>query len=119
MALDDTGPIPRASKTYSGTRTSAGCVVAVTTIQNGRPSSRLLDLQLAIRKHAQQFDWGNLGRGSHQLALAILANHTHDSRRAAELHLQFAAAVVARLPHDAWTLTDAEIDDALGRLERP
>jgi hypothetical protein len=118
MSQDDTAPISRASTTYSGTRTSAGCVVAVTTVHEGTPSSHLLRPQLDVRRYAQHFDWGNLSRGAKQLAVSLLVDHLRDSRLAAELHLRFTEAVVSRLPQGSWTLTDAEIDAALGRLGR-
>jgi hypothetical protein len=69
--------------------------VAVTTLREGVPGSRLLQPQTDVRHHAQHFDWGTRGRGAKQLAVSLLVDHLQDSRLAAELHLRFTEAASA------------------------
>jgi hypothetical protein len=70
-------PLPR--KVYSGSRTSYGCIVAVTTTdEGGATHSRPLALRHDLWRHAADFEWGQDGPGAAQLALAILADHLAD-----------------------------------------
>lgn len=55
------------------------------------------------------------GAGPQQLALALLADHLADDARALALHEAFMRDVVAELDN-AWELSSADIDDALGRI---
>ncbi len=107
--------VPR--KSYSGVRTRAGSVVAVTVVQQGAPSSRLLSLRHDLCNHAADFHWGANGPGSAQLALAILADYLPDAKRAVELHHHFKQDVVTGFPYEAWTLSDEALDLWLLRLD--
>jgi hypothetical protein len=49
-------------------------------------------------------------RGEAQLALALLAHHTGDRKRALALYHQFKWAVIAHLDRDRWAMTGDEID---------
>lgn len=98
-------------KTYQGRREGHASLVTV----DGRPLNPRLDL----RNHSPTgFEWGYGGSGPAQLALALLADHFAHGERALELYQDFKFAVVANLPHAAWSLTRADIDQALARLSR-
>jgi len=93
-------------KTYEATRTFGQCVVTV--------DGRRLDPRFDLRMHSPDgFEWNYGGSGPAQLALAILANHLSDDRRALDLYQRFKWAVIAGLPRRGWTLTSQEIDQAL------
>ncbi len=93
---------------YSGTRQANGATVVSV---NGRP----LDTRTELRKEsATSFDWGYEGRGAPaQLALAILADHLGDDRKAVRYFEHFLRCVIRRLPSESWTLTGPEIDGVL------
>ena len=96
-------------KQYNGFRTQTGAVVTV----DGGP----LDPRLDLRNHSPTgFEWGYGGSGPAQLALAALADHLGDDAEALRLYQDFKFAVVAKLPHESWTLSSEDIDDALRRL---
>ena len=96
-------------KTYEGKRTIDGLVVTV----DGRP----LDERYDIKQFSKYgFEWTYEGPNPQQLALAILADHFGDQDRALRLSESFMKRVVANLDND-WTLTGAEIDDALKEIE--
>ena len=92
-------------KIYEGGRSLDGAVVTV----DGRP----LDPRFDIKKFsAAGYEWTYEGDGPNQLALAILADHLGDPRRALELTDRFMRAVVADLDN-AWRLTSEEVEAAL------
>jgi Family of unknown function (DUF6166) len=62
------------------------------------------------------FEWGYVGSGPAQLALAILADHCNDDEEAFNLYQRFKWAVVAELPGRGWTLTSDQIDRVLQTL---
>jgi len=95
-------------KIYEGARSLAGAEVTV----DGRPLSPRYDLK---RLSPTGFEWTYEGAGPAQLALALLADHLGDDRRAVELHDPFMREVVAYLDN-SWQLTSADIDEALRRL---
>jgi uncharacterized protein DUF6166 len=61
------------------------------------------------------FEWTYEGAAPAQLALALLADHLADDRRALALYEPFMRNVVAELDN-SWELTSADIDAALGEL---
>jgi hypothetical protein len=93
-------------KVYEGSRTLAGAIVTV----DGRPLPPRLDLR-ALSKAG--FEWTYEGAGPAQLALALLADHFGDDRRALAEYERFMREVVANLDN-AWRLTSADIEAALG-----
>jgi hypothetical protein len=96
-------------KHYEGHRTKQGVEVTV----NGAPLNPRLDL----RSHSPSgFEWGYCGSGPAQLALAMLADHLGDDEQALNLYQRFKWAVIAELPHKGWTLTSADIDQAVQRI---
>ena len=92
-------------KIYEGGRSLDGAVVTV----DGRP----LDPRFDIKKFSSAgYEWTYEGDGPSQLALAILADHLGDPRRALELTDRFMRTVVADLDN-AWRLTSDEVEAAL------
>jgi hypothetical protein len=95
-------------KVYEGGRSLDGAVVTV----DGQP----LDPRFDIKRFSPAgFEWTYVGDGPRQLALAILADHLGDAAGALALTEAFMRAVVAELDN-AWRLTAAEIDQAVGQL---
>ena len=70
-----------------------------------------LALRLEVWNHSPTgFEWGYGGSGPAQLALAILVELTRPNvQEAVELHQAFKRDVIARLPRDGWSLTEAEV----------
>src|SRR5438270_11107269 len=95
-------------KTYRGGRSLDGAVVTV----DGKPLAPRYDLK---RLSPTGFEWTYEGAGPAQLALALLADHLGDDARALALYERFMREVVAFLDN-SWTLTSAEIDEALRQL---
>ena len=92
-------------KIYEGGRSLDGAVVTV----NGAPLNPRYDLK---RYSPAGFEWTYEGDGPRQLALALLADHLGDDRRAVALTEAFMRAVVSELDN-AWRMTGAEIEAAL------
>jgi Family of unknown function (DUF6166) len=92
-------------KIYEGGRSLDGAVVTV----DGRPLDPRFDLK---RFSAMGFEWTYEGDGPRQLALALLADHLGDDRKALDLTETFMRDVVSVLDN-AWRLTGEEIDAAL------
>ena len=92
-------------KAYEGARTLAGALVTV----DGQPLPPRHDLRSLSRT---EFEWTYEGAGPAQLALAQLADHLGDDRRALALYERFMREVVANLDN-AWRLTSDDIDSAL------
>ena len=96
-------------KTYEGKRTIDGISVTV----DGEPLDERRDIETFTQ---YGFEWSYEGASPRQLALAILADHLGDDRRAVALSDAFMKAVVAKLDND-WTLTSQEIDTAIQELQ--
>ena len=96
-------------KLYQGGRSLDGAVVTV----DGAPLPPRFDLK---RLSPTGFEWTYDGAGPAQLALALLADHLGDDRRALALYERFMKRVVAELDN-SWELNSAEIDQALAELE--
>jgi hypothetical protein len=101
----------RAVKTYEGSRSIDGLVVAV----DRRPLSEHYE---AKRFTTCGFEWTYEGSSPHQVALAILYDHTGDKDRAIRLSGPFMKKVVAGLDND-WVLTAVDIDRAVAEIEKP
>ena len=91
---------------YHSKRTDEGCFVTV----DREPLPARSDLSGATAP----FDWGYVGNG--QLSLALLAHLLGDGQKAKDLCAAFEREVVARLPHDGWTATDAQLAEAVRSL---
>jgi Family of unknown function (DUF6166) len=92
-------------KIYAGGRGLDGAVVTV----DGKPLAPRFDLK---RFSAMGFEWTYEGDGPRQLALALLADHLGDDRKALALTEKFMRDVVSLLDN-AWRMTGEEIDAAL------
>ena len=95
-------------KVYRGGRSLDGAVVTA----DGKPLPPRFDLK---RLSPAGFEWTYEGAGPAQLALALLADHLGDDRRALELYPSFMHAVIADLDN-SWELTSADIDAALAAI---
>jgi hypothetical protein len=94
-------------KVYEGARSLDGAIVTV----DGRSLPPRQDLRLLSKAG---FEWTYEGAGPAQLALALLADHLGDDAAALRDYERFMREVVAHLDN-AWRLTSADIDAALGR----
>ena len=92
-------------KIYEGGRSLDGAIVTV----DGLPLNPRYDLK---KFSPMGFEWTYEGDGPRQLALALLADHLGDDRKAMDLTERFMRDVVSVLDN-AWTLTSAEIEAAL------
>lgn len=96
-------------KTYVGVREGNQTTITV----NGEP----LDPRLDIRNHSPSgFEWGYLGSGPAQLALAILADHLGDDHEAQMLYQRFKEHAIAPIDDDAWSMDSSEIDRVLAEI---
>lgn len=95
--------------TYTGVRTIDGIEVQA----DGAPLDPRTDLK---RFTDRGFEWTYEGAEPSQLALALLAHHLGDDKKALGLCEAFMRRTVANLDND-WELTGAEIDAALAELD--
>ena len=103
-------------KTYTGLRTENGCAVTV----SDAGGCRGLDPRLDLHAHSPAgFEWGYGGSGPAQLALALAADALGDDGAALGVYQRLKFRVVGRLAADGWSLTAAELADALRSLARP
>ena len=91
---------------YAGFRHSGGMGPQLVTkdddILDPKPSQK-------IWNHSPDgFNWGYLGSGPAQLALALLYDVTKDETVSVRLHQQFKSSIVAAWG-DTWEITDAHI----------
>ncbi|MDE0456061.1 MAG: DUF6166 domain-containing protein [Chromatiales bacterium] len=101
-------PLPRCPGIIIGTRLSTR--EATVTI-DGRP----LDWRksLALRNHSPTgVEWGYLGSGPAQLALALLLEVADDAT-ALRFYQRFKDGVISRIATDRWALTTADVTDWL------
>jgi hypothetical protein len=106
-------------RVYRGERTEAGAAVYYA---DGGPESPLpLAPSLSLRNHSPTgFEWGYMGSGPSQLALALLLDVTGDPELARDRYMAFKCRFVARWVAPAWTLTGRVILAWLaGRLPPP
>jgi hypothetical protein len=86
---------------------SAGCVV---TVQRGQGKVRPLLPRLDIRDHSPTgFEWGYGGSGPAQLALALVADCCGRAAATPPIYQRVKLMIVSALPHDGWTLTEAQV----------
>ena len=95
-------------KVYEGGRSLDGAVVTV----DGKALPPRYDLK---KLSAAGFEWTYEGAGPAQLALALLADHLGDDKRALALYEPFMERVVAELDN-SWELSSADIDAALAEM---
>jgi hypothetical protein len=118
-------------KTYSGYRrythgfggklVARDCVVTVH-VDNGpgyAERSYPLAPRLDLKNHSPTgFEWSYLGSGPSQLALALVADCCGDRLAVPAVYQAVKAALVARLPHEGWTLTEQQITEAVSAAAR-
>lgn len=92
-------------KTYLGQRTMDGPQVTV----DGNPLDPRFDLKTLSE---EGFEWTYEGEAPAQLALAILADHFQDDRKALEHYDSFMRKAVANFNND-WEMTSQDIDNLL------
>ena len=98
-------------KKYEGRREGYAVIVTV----NAAPLNPRLDLW----NHSPTgFEWGYGGSGPAQLALALLVDCLGDDDQAVALCHPFKFAVVAKLPHEGWTLTSEQIHATVAELSQ-
>ena len=95
-------------KTYRGDRTIDGIAVTV----DGKPLPQRTDI---AKLSSDGFEWSYEGQAPAQLALALLADHLGDDRRAYALHEQFMRDVVANFANE-WEMTSDDIAAAIHRV---
>lgn len=96
-------------KVYRGSRGIDGLTVEV----DGEPLDPRYDIQRIAKAG---FEWTYEGEGPAQLALALLADHLQDDKKALDLHQAYMRQVIANLDND-WELTSEDLSSALARLE--
>jgi hypothetical protein len=103
-------------KHYEGRRTQTGCIVTVH--QEGQ-EPRPLNPRLDLRNHSPTgFEWSYSGSGPAQLALALAADALGDDDRAQDAHQDLKFRLVARLPHEGWTLSEKQVRAAVAQIEQ-
>ena len=100
-------------RTYVGRRTSQGTAVEVWNTPVGdlrSMSCKMLSPRLDLWNHSPTgLEWGYLGSGPAQLALAILADFTGDDIYAKAMHQSFKMYSVGSLPREGWILLEENI----------
>ena len=78
-----------------------------------------MPLRLDIFSHSPSgFEWGYLGSGLAQLALAILCDYLGEPQLAERFYEEFKEDIVARWKGDEWTLTAQEIEEWFKKAAR-
>jgi len=92
---------------YVGTRSRKGHASVLLWVgPDGQTLPPRLDL---ANKSPNGYEWGYLGSGPAQLALAILADACHDDQVALLWFESFKWDVIARLPPEGFTLTEEDV----------
>lgn len=95
---------------YHGFRTDKGCTVL-------DRKGRLLPARQDVLNHTSEgFEWGFVGSGPAQLALAILCDLVGASR-AVPLHRAFERKVIAKIKDATWALSETQIGQAITEIE--
>ena len=94
-------------KTYRGSRERGKVWIESAEYEGGW---RDLPLRLDVfNRSPSGFEWGYLGSGPAQLALAILCDYLGEPQLAVRFYLEFKADIVARWKDDEWALTEQEL----------
>lgn len=92
---------------YFGIRDDTGVHVAI------EAHGDVVPLTHYVRHSPTGYEWGYEGSGPADLARSLLAHHLGGIVPTAAVYQRFKSRVVARLPHDQWTLTIDEVTAAL------
>ena len=97
---------------YHGVRAGDDCIVMV--------DGEMLCPRLDLADHSTDgFDWGHLGSGPAQLALALLAHHCGpDEQRAVDHHQEFKRRIISWIHMDEWQMTTEYVEERLRRIEQ-
>jgi hypothetical protein len=96
-------------KTYRGSRERGKVWIESAEYEGGW---RDLPLRLEIFNHSPSgFEWGYLGSGPAQLALAILCDYLGEPQLALRFYQELKEDTVARWKGDEWTLTEQELEE--------
>jgi hypothetical protein len=99
-------------RTYTGIRKPDGTTAVLV------DRTAVLPLRLDLRQLATHgFEWGYGEGGAAQLALALLADHLDDDDRALALYSHVKRHLIWTLPALGWTLTGAEIEAVIKKIE--
>jgi hypothetical protein len=101
---------------YVGERQDGACRVFC--VDNGK--RRILEpaASLELFNHSPNgFEWGYGGSGPAQLALAICLDAIGDKVQAVHFHQSYKWRVVAKLPHEAWELTRAQVREVIAQIQ--
>jgi hypothetical protein len=102
-------------KIYTGQRLKGGDVhVTVSDAKGVRRLNPRLDL---VNHSPNGFEWGYLGSGPAQLALAILADVLGDDTRADRLHQWVKERLIAPIDADHWKIIEQQVRDAVTDIE--
>ena len=93
-------------KIYHGRRGDGVCTVTV----DGLPLDPRVDLR---QLSTTGFEWGYMGSGPRQLALAILADHFGDGATAIGRYRSFCESAIAPLTVEEWRMDSDQITTAL------
>ena len=99
------------TKLYCGIPERPGCDATIWILEGGKePRSLDSNPSLELMNHSPEFNWGYVGSGPAQLALALLLDATEDPATALRSYQDFKWQVIAGFPIDkTWNLTDHEI----------
>jgi hypothetical protein len=103
-------------KTYRGNRERGKVWIESPDYEGGW---RDLPLRLEVFNHSPSgFEWGYLGSGPAQLALAILCDYLGEPQLAVRFYEEFKEDIVARWKGDEWTFTEQEIEEWFNKAAR-
>ena len=104
-------------KIYEGYRLPDGrCRVVVSHNGHKRP---LPPRNKLFNHNPTGFEWGHLGSGPAQLALAFLADHLDNDQLAVQLHQDFKFRKIAGLPRDkAWSVSEDEVAREVAQIKK-
>jgi len=99
------------TRLYCGIPERPECDATIWILEGGKePRSLDIGPSLKLVNHSPEFNWGYVGSGPAQLALALLLDATGDPEAALHYHQDFKWQVIADFPIDkTWNLTDHEI----------
>jgi len=112
--------VPPRPKEYRGWRSASDGKCHVVVVKGDK--SLHLPLCLNVVRHSPDgFEWNYEGSGPAQLAVAILCDHFGKGKaaqaHALRLHQRFKERCIAKCPHDAWTITSAEVTQHVREME--
>ena len=104
-------------KTYVGMRaqpTQPGELAELRVVVKRGADTWALPLRLDIRNHSPTgFEAGYGGSGPAQLALALVADCCGVALAVAPIYQRVKKRIVARLPHDGWTIEESQVKEAV------